>query len=127
MSHEFDHLRARARHSGLGRLAAAARVTVIAAARSSRTGAALRRLAQEFIATASAARLRLGALALAVASAAHLLLRSVMSEAVMPALPATLFLAAGVLGALVAWQSGPFTTAWHTSRVARLWKRPFPS
>jgi hypothetical protein len=127
MSDEFERVRASARHSRLGRLAAAARDTTIAAARSSNTAAAIRRASQAFIATPSAGRLRVVALALAVASAAHLLIRGVMSEAVVPAVPAAVFVVAGVLGALVAWQPGSFITAWRTSRVARLWRRAFPS
>jgi hypothetical protein len=123
MSDDFERVRARARHSRLGRFAGATRNTTIAAARSSNIAAAMRRASQEFIATTSAGRLRWVALALAVASAAHLLIRSVMSEAVVPALPAAVFVAAGVLSALVAWQPGSFITAWHTSRVARLWRR----
>jgi hypothetical protein len=83
----------------------------------------MQKAAGSFIATAPPARLRLVALALAVAVAAHLLLRSAMSEAVVPALPTPLLVAAGVLAILVSWQAAPFTRAWQTSRVARLGRR----
>jgi hypothetical protein len=122
MSREFERVRESARSSRLGQAADVTIRAVAAAARSSRSGALLRRLRHEFRASSPSRQWRCVALAIAVAAAVHFVLRAFMPATVIPALPLTFLIGVAALATLIAWQPEAFHRAWRSSRLPRLFR-----
>ena len=105
-------------HSRIIHVARTSAVMTRAAWRSSLTGRLIGAARTSVMATPALLQLRWGALVIAVAAAGHLILRSMMSITVSPAMPASLVTGIAILAAAVAWQPAAFARAWRSSRVA---------
>jgi hypothetical protein len=130
VSHDFERVRVIAAQSGIARVLSITGATVETAWRTSAIGRRLEPLVGRLAVTAPADRVRWCATALAVAAIAHLVLRSLMSLTIAPALPVAVILTVAAGSTLVAWQADAFHRAWHGSQLARLgrwsWVRQDP-
>ena len=109
--------------STVGHIARFAGAALAAAWQSSVPGRLAGAGRHEFASATVTARVRWCATVVGVAAVGHLVLRTLMSATVAPAMPLMLFAGVAALAALVAAQPEAFIRAWRSSRTARTLQR----
>ena len=122
MTQDFERVRHSAATSGIATAGRRLIEVATAAWSSSAIGGRWASTRGAFARATPALRVRWWAITIAVAGAAHVVLRSLMSSTVTPAMPLAVYIVIIAAGAAIAWQADAFHRAWDGSRLSRLLK-----